>query len=172
MSEVDPGRLRVISGLPGVGKTSVAERIAARLGAVHLSVDVVEEALLGAGLEPGWTTGVAGYEAARAVVEANLRLGHQVVVDAVNDSEPARRTWERAAQAAGAHVEWIVLVCSDEGEHEHRLTGRRRPFARIPEPTWEQVQARRADYAAWQQPHRVIDTAGTSLEDVVAQVLG
>lgn len=91
MSEGDPGRLLVISGLPGVGKTTVAERITARLGAVHVSVDVVEEALLGAGLEPGWTTGVAAYEAARAVVEANLRLGHRVVVDAVNDSEPAHR---------------------------------------------------------------------------------
>lgn len=172
MSEGDPGRLLVISGLPGVGKTTVAERVTARLGAVHVSVDVVEEALLGAGLEPGWTTGVAGYEAARAVAEANLRLGHRVVVDAVNDSEPARQTWERAAEAVGADVEWIVLVCSDEGEHERRLTGRRRPFARIPEPTWEQVQARGVDYATWQQPHRRVDTAATSLDEVVARVLG
>lgn len=40
------GRLVVLSGLPGVGKTSVAEAIAARTGSVHLSIDAVEEAIL------------------------------------------------------------------------------------------------------------------------------
>lgn len=173
MREVDPGRLLVISGLPGVGKTTVAQQAGVRLGAVHLSVDAVEEALLGAGLAPGWTTGVAAYEATRAVAESSLSAGHRVVVDAVNDSEPARQTWERAANAAGTvEIEWVVLVCSDEVEHQRRLSSRTRSFTHIPEPTWEQVRARAADYAAWQQPHRVLDTAGMSLDDVVAQILG
>jgi predicted kinase len=44
------GRLIVISGLPGVGKTSVAESAAARTGAVHLSIDAVEESILACGL--------------------------------------------------------------------------------------------------------------------------
>jgi len=86
------GHLMVISGLPGVGKTSVAEIIAARTGSVHLSIDAVEGSLLACGLPAGWEVGVAAYEAARAMAEQNLRLGHHVVVDAVNDSEPARQT--------------------------------------------------------------------------------
>jgi predicted kinase len=55
----------VISGLPGTGKSAVARSVAELLHAVHLSVDPVEDALLGAGLERGWATGVAAYEAAR-----------------------------------------------------------------------------------------------------------
>jgi len=94
--------LIVISGLPGTGKTAVAAGVAARLRAVHLSIDTVEDAMLGAGLAPGWQTGVAAYEATRAAAEQNLALGRDVVVDAVNDSEPARQTWRRAAERAAA----------------------------------------------------------------------
>lgn len=53
------GRLIVVSGLPGVGKSEAVCRLAAALGAAYLSIDPVEEALLSAGLAPGWTTGVA-----------------------------------------------------------------------------------------------------------------
>lgn len=94
--------LIVISGLPGVGKTTLAAALARQARAVHLSVDAAEEALLGAGLEPGWTTGVAAYEAVRAAAEQNLTLGLIVVVDAVNDSEAARQTWRTAAGRADA----------------------------------------------------------------------
>src|SRR5699024_12738709 len=79
------GHLSVGSGPPGVRKPSVAGVCPARLGSVHLSIDAVEESILACGLPAGWQTGVAAYEAARAVAEMNLRLGRSVVVDAVND---------------------------------------------------------------------------------------
>ena len=42
------GHLIVVSGLPGVGKTSVAAVVAARTRSVHLSIDAVEETILAA----------------------------------------------------------------------------------------------------------------------------
>src|SRR3954468_4066178 len=57
--------LVVVSGLPGTGKSTVAAALAARLRAVQLSIDPIEDALLGAGLPPSWEVGVAAYEAAR-----------------------------------------------------------------------------------------------------------
>ncbi|MEE6283131.1 AAA family ATPase [Georgenia sunbinii] len=48
----------MLSGLPGVGKTSTAASVAGRVDAVHLSI-------LGCGLPAGWQVGVAAYEAAR-----------------------------------------------------------------------------------------------------------
>ncbi|MFD6897868.1 hypothetical protein ACFWB0_25465 [Rhodococcus sp. NPDC060086] len=65
------GHLVVIFGLPGVGKTNVAEIAAARMGSVHLSIDAVEESILACGLPSGWQVGVAAYEAARAMAELN-----------------------------------------------------------------------------------------------------
>lgn len=100
------GRLVVVSGLPGAGKTSIAEIVAERTRSVHLSIDAVEESILACGLPSGWQVGVAAHEAARAMAEQNLRLGHVVVVDAVNDGEPARQTWRPAASRTGSHVEF------------------------------------------------------------------
>jgi predicted kinase len=159
--------LIVVSGLPGTGKSAVAEAVAAGAGAVQLSIDVVEDALLGAGLRPGWETGVAAYEVVRAAAEQNLALGRTVVVDAVNDSEPARQTWRDAAASAGVEVRFVVLVCSDPLEHRARLERRRRGFRHLPEPTWARVEA--IAYTPWSDPHLLIDTVAP-LDQVVRQV--
>lgn len=61
--------LLVVSGLPGTGKTAVAREVARRSGAVHLSVDPVEDAMLACGLPRTRATGVAAYEVLRAVAQ-------------------------------------------------------------------------------------------------------
>lgn len=160
------GRLLVVSGLSGVGKTSVAEIVAARTRSVHLSIDAVEESILACGLPSGWQVGVPAYEAARAMAEQNLRLGHDVVVDAVNDSEPARQTWRTAAARTGAHIEFVYLMISDSREHERRLSGRDRGLAYVGEPTWTDVQHRRADYAAWADEVLEFDTAARTADEI------
>jgi predicted kinase len=141
--------LIVISGLPGTGKSALAAELAARLPAVHLSIDPIEDALMGAGLPRRWKTGVAAYEAARVMAEQNLALGTSVVVDAVNDSAPARETWRVAAANAGAHLTFVLLTLDDEAEHRRRLEGRVRGLTHIREPSWEDVLTRTAAYAPW-----------------------
>ncbi len=162
--------LLVVSGLPGTGKTAVARAVADRLTAVHLSIDPVENALLGAGAEKGWTTGVSAYEAVRAMAEDNLTRGMTVVVDAVNDSEAARDTWRRAAGAAATQVRFALLTLSDGSEHRRRLEDRERDMVHVDEPTWEQVQARAKAYEPWVGPFTEVD-ASLPLAEVVAQVL-
>jgi predicted kinase len=150
--------LIVISGLPGTGKTAVAAGLAARCNAVHLSVDPIEDALLGAGLPDGWTTGVGAYEATRAAAEQNLALGWDVVVDAVNDSDAARQTWRTAAGGAGVGLRFVMLTCSSDGEHRRRLARRRRGLRHVPEPTWEEVLARGRAYEPWHDDCLMVDT--------------
>jgi predicted kinase len=141
--------LIVISGLPGTGKTTLAELVARRLGAAHLSVDTMEDALLGAGLEPGWSTGVAAYEAVRAAAEQNLSLGFTVVVDAVNDSDAARRTWREAAVHTGRDLRFVLLHPPAPPEHRRRLRARARGFRNVREPTWQEVIERAERYEGW-----------------------
>lgn len=164
-------RLLAISGLPGVGKTTVAAAIARRLSAVHLSIDAIEEALLGCGLPAGREVGIAAYEAARAIAELNLRLGADVVVDAVNDSDDARQTWCGASRSTGAQLLFVHLVISDRGEHRRRLEERDRGFAHVPEPRWDQVLLRAAESSPWTDEHLELDTAELPVHEVVDAVL-
>ena len=130
--------LIVLSGPPGIGKSTVGDAVAALHPAVRLSIDDVEEAMLACGLTPE-QTGVAAYEVVRAAAEQNLAQGLDVVVDAVNDSEPARETWRRAARATGAALLQVVLAMDDARAHRGRLEGRSRPLVRLAEPTWASI---------------------------------
>ena len=159
-----------MSGLPGTGKTTVAHVLAQRLGAVHLSIDPVENAMLESGLDKGWSSGVAAYEVVRVMAQHNLMLGLPVVVDAVNDSELARDTWRRAAGETGTTVHFVLLTLPDEQEHRRRLEGRERGLSMISEPTWERVCARAETYEPWVGPCSLIDASGP-LDAVVNEVL-
>jgi predicted kinase len=141
--------LIAISGLPATGKTTLAAALAQHVGAVHLSVDIVEDAMLRAGLEPGWTTGVAAYEAVGAVAQQNLVLGRVVIVDAVNDSAAARQTWRDAARGAVVEVRFVLLRPPASAEHQRRLGARTRGLGHVREPSWEQVVARAEAYETW-----------------------
>lgn len=164
-------RLIVVSGLPGVGKTTVAQAVAARTGAVHLSIDAVEESVLACGLPSGWRVGVAAYEAVRVMAEMNLRLGHSVVVDAVNDSEEARQTWRTASTRTDAALDFVHLVTSDREEHHQRLRDRNRGFIHVGEPAWADVQRRRDDYAPWSDDVLELETSAHSVDDVADAVV-
>lgn len=164
-------RLIVLSGLPGVGKTSVADLVARRLAAVHLSIDVVEEAMLGCGPPAGWQAGVAAYESIRVMSELNLRLGRTVVADAVNDSEEVRQTWRRAAEGAGTDLLFVHLVVPDLREHQRRLAGRDRGLRHVGEPSWAQVLSRASAYAPWVDDHLELDAAVMPLEDLADAVV-
>jgi predicted kinase len=161
--------LLAVVGLPGSGKSTVAEIVARRLDAVLVSVDPVESAMVVAGLPAGWETGVAAYEVCREIAERNLALGHLVVADSVSDSEPARDTWRRAAAAVSCPLLVVEVVCPDPVEHRRRVTSRSRGFAGVPDPTWEQVQARAAAYQPWSDERLVVDSRRAP-DDVATEI--
>lgn len=163
--------LIVVSGLPGTGKSAVAAELAVRLGAVHLSIDRIEDALLGAGLSRSWETGVAAYEAARAVAEQNLDLGRTVVVDAVNDSEPARDTWRLGSTRTGVRLAFVLLTLDDETEHRRRLEGRTRDLVHVREPSWDDVRARAAAYTPWADGTCLRVSAERPVEQLALEVI-
>jgi predicted kinase len=90
--------LVIFSGLPGVGKTTIARSLARGLAAVHLRIDTIEYAI--------WVSGVAsdvadaGYRVAWALAEDHLKLALTVVADSVNPWALTRQAWQGAARTA------------------------------------------------------------------------
>lgn|GEM_PF-2330154 len=134
----------VLSGLPGVGKTTLARRVGALTGAVHLRIDTVEVALHRAGVidaAGGWDrVPDAGYRVAYALAADLLGAGHHVVADCVNPFPVTRRAWAEVAERAGAALLTVEVVCGDPDLHRQRVRRRRPDLPGLVLPTWEQVR--------------------------------
>ncbi|MFN8623470.1 MAG: ATP-binding protein [Chloroflexota bacterium] len=149
--------LLVVSGLPGSGKSTVASAVVGRWPAVLLSVDPIESAMAEAGLPAGFERGLAAYLVARRVGEEALRAGLDVVIDAVSSVEPARSMWRDLAAATDADLR-VVMCAVDDVVLRERLARRDRGLA-AGEPSWADVEARRAEWTPWPEPHLALDTA-------------
>lgn len=156
--------LIVLSGLPAVGKTSIARELARRIDAVWLRIDTIEQALRDA----GWKVEGEGYRVAYAVAEDNLRLGRTVVADCVNPWPLTRRAWREVAERAGVRAVDVEIVCSDIVEHRRRAESRHPDIAGHRLPTWTEIGER--DYRPWSTDRIVIDTAGLNVEESVREI--
>jgi predicted kinase len=159
--------LVIMSGLPATGKTTIARELAAAIGAVHLRVDVIEQAVVraGAGSHP---LGPVGYEIAYWLAEDFLRQGLTVVADSVNPLSITRAGWREVAGAAAVDYLDVEVVCSDPVVHERRATGRPADIPDLVQPTWSEILSR--EYEPWDRDRLVLDTAHEGVADAVAQV--
>ena len=152
------GSLVMLSGLPGAGKTVLADGLRTAWPAFVLLVDPVENALYRAGIDRSEPAGLAAYVVVEALAEPALHAGQSVVVDAVNDDPMARAQWRGLAARTGADLHLIEVVCSDPTRHRAQLERRRRGLVEMPEPIWASLEPRRQALQAWTQPRLVIDS--------------
>ena len=157
----------VFGGLPGIGKTTVAQTLARKLAAVYLRIDTLEQAFIACG-SGGADIGPAGYLAGYAVADDNLRLGLTVVADSVNSLHVTRSAWRNVALEAGVRMLEIELICSDTTRHRLSVEGRRADIPGHKLPTWKSVLERQ--YDPWESEHLVIDTTNVSVEQAVETI--
>jgi predicted kinase len=168
--------LIVTAGLPGSGKSTIAEVVANRLGLVLLSVDPIEAAILAAGIDPDQPTGLAAYLVAEKLAEGALANGSGVIIDAVNAVEPAREQWMRLAAEQNTPIRFIEVVCSDPELHRERLESRSHRLAHLAGSDAHAVEQSLDEWEPWgvttgSVPRTTIDSAlplGTNVEQAVS----
>lgn len=159
--------LVVIGGLPGSGKSTVATALARNTSTPYVRVDRIEQAVV------DWTSldhpvGPVGYAVAHALADEQLRLGLDVIVECVNPIAVTREAWPVTAEAAGAGLVEVEVVCSDPVEHRRRVEERATDVTGLVKPTWAEVLAR--DYEPWDRRRVLVDTAATSVAAAVRQI--
>lgn len=153
--------LIVFSGLPGTGKTTIAKPLAARLEAVYLRIDSIEQVLRGsAAFEQD--IGSSGYQVANTVALDNLNAGHHVIADCVNPVSESRQAWADTAAQARCRLLNVQIVCSDKAQHRQRVEARVSDVPGLIVPNWPSVVAH--EYEPWPQAPLTLDTAWVSAE--------
>lgn len=149
--------LAVFAGLPGVGKSTLAARVAAVLPATVLPVDTVDFTLQRYDVsEP--RPGYAAYGVVAALAETQLRIGHNVIIDAVNPVKAAREMWVRLAESLDVPLRVVEVVVSDDAEHRRRVEARFANRDHDGIPDWVRVLERQAEYEPYLGPRLVVDT--------------
>jgi predicted kinase len=148
--------LVAMAGLPGTGKSTIAEVISGRLQYPVVSVDPIESSILKAGIGADQPTGLAAYLVAETLAETILTSGRGIIVDAVNAVAPAREQWVNLAARASEPLKFIEVVCSDAELHRSRLESRYRNLPHLDEPSWHAVEQSLDEYAEWNGPSGAI----------------
>ena len=154
--------LVVFAGLPGTGKTAVAQEVARQLGATYLRIDAIEQALRAAlGLEDDVAD--LGYRVAYAIATDALRAGCTAVADCVNPLPATRAAWREVAACTASPIVEAEVICSDAVEHRRRVESRATDIAGLELPTWAAVMDR--DYVPGQGPRIVVDTSRSNARE-------
>jgi predicted kinase len=158
--------LYIFSGLPASGKTTLSQLFARRVGAAHVRIDTIEQAL-----RELCSIDVQGegYRLAYRLTADNLRLGISVVADSCNPIALTRCEWERVATGAGAQYLNIEVVCSDPEEHRRRVETRVSTVDGLRLPTWQEVVDRQ--YERWTVDRVVVDTSRRSEQECLDELL-
>jgi predicted kinase len=166
--------LVLVTGLPGTGKTTMADVAAAELGAPVLGHDWAMS-----GLRPYPELQVAldamglrghrgvGWSILWALARSQLRRGQPVVLDGVARAPEVAGT-RALAREEGAPCRVVMTECSDPALHRSRIEGRQRAIPGWYELDWEHVARARSEWAALDNVDLALEAAESVAENAAS----
>jgi len=153
-------KMIIFSGLPGTGKSTLAEAIARQFGIPVFARDWLEATLVQNGLQSTLddrSLGYVGYELMTILAERQLMLEQSVILDSVASTQALRNTWKELSKQYGAQWRVIECVCSDESIHRSRLSTRKRNIPGWHELAWSDIEKVKQYYQPWSEDRLVLD---------------
>lgn len=161
-------RLVVVGGLPGTGKSTLADALAAPLDAAVFTKDRIEASLWRDGITAEHGSWAAAEHLLTTLAGEQLRRGQSAILDSVARRADSRAAWRDVAAEHRASFRLVECVCSDEELHRRRLVGRDRQIPGWYELSWADVEAARARAEPWPDERLVVDAARPLAENVAA----
>ncbi len=165
-------KLIVFSGLPGTGKSTLAEALGKQLHIPVFARDWLETVLLRNGLQPTSSDkplGYVAYELMTVLAERQFMLGQSMILDSVAATLSIRKTWRELSAQYQADWRVVECVCSDESIHRSRLEIRKRNIPGWHELEWSDIEKVKQYYQPWNEDHLVLDMT-SPLEENISRV--
>ena len=159
--------LVIFSGLPGTGKSTLANRLAREL---HWPLLRIDDVVNNIPENPGTEFWDSQVEVLLTLTESQLVIGLSVVVDSVFMNTD-RQHAQALAQKYQAHFRPIYTYTSDEKIWEQRLTARYMELNNTAVATWELVQRQRTHFRTWEPDTALFVDAINSAEKNYEAVL-
>lgn len=165
-------RVVVFTGLPGTGKSALAEAVARAIQAPAFAGDWLMGSLKPHGVldrlnRPTYLA--MYYNLLHTLVARQLMLGQAAIVDCLIDDDVATR-WQEDIARYGARLLIVECICTDVDLHRSRIVGRDRGIPGWHEISWDHVERMRTEYPPLTVSHITID-AVNSLADNTRHVL-
>jgi len=161
--------LVLFSGLPGVGKTALARRVARHLHIPLFAKDRIQSALRVRGLADRKTPD--GYHLMFDLADEQLSLGVSVVLDAVFPMEGFRSAARDIALRNNANFRPIYCYCSDQSVWRERMKGREQYVLNWTPVGWEAVERLQAMYEPWDPETTLFVDSLNNFEDNLVLVV-
>lgn len=159
--------LVIFSGLPGTGKSTLANRLARELRWPLLRIDDVVQTVPEEAGTDFWDSQIT---ILLGLAEAQLELGLDVIVDSVFMNMD-RHHAQAIAQAQAARFRPIHTFVSDEQVWEARVTARVSELNHPDVSTWDQIQHQRKGFRQWQPGTALFVDGVDSVENNYIKVL-